>query len=231
MSTLLTSTRRRGRSWNFRKPSRLARNVTSSSTPDGHVAEMGRRHVLVHHRLEIEDIKSLLRAGYQMIVVARRPDERIGRPFRVRLRSEGRKAGPGEQRARGEKLDEAAAARELSCGQWHGGPSRIFCRTSYRAASPMETGAGCNPRAETAIICGKTGGSSPCQTASRQFPSSASAKQARLSPPDCARPASNTCRRGISYFCKARVKNSGRPLRRSTCAARGRPRTPSAKPT
>ena len=34
MSTLLTSTRRRGRSWNLRKPSRLARNVTSSSMPE-----------------------------------------------------------------------------------------------------------------------------------------------------------------------------------------------------
>ena len=34
MSTLLTSTRRRGRSTNFRKPSRLARSVTSSSMPE-----------------------------------------------------------------------------------------------------------------------------------------------------------------------------------------------------
>src|SRR5688572_11880397 len=34
VSTLLTSTSRRGLSWNFRKPSRLARNVTSSSIPD-----------------------------------------------------------------------------------------------------------------------------------------------------------------------------------------------------
>ena len=34
MSTLLTSTRRRGRSWNLRNPSRLARSVTSSSMPE-----------------------------------------------------------------------------------------------------------------------------------------------------------------------------------------------------
>jgi hypothetical protein len=33
MSILLTSTSRRGRNSNFRKPSRLARKVTSSSTP------------------------------------------------------------------------------------------------------------------------------------------------------------------------------------------------------
>ena len=79
-----------------------------------HVAEMGRRHVLVHHRLEIEDIERLFRARYQMIVVARRPDKRIGRPFRIRLRGQRREAGPGEQRACGEKLDEAAAARDLS---------------------------------------------------------------------------------------------------------------------
>ena len=50
-----------------------------------HVAEMGRRHVLVHHRLEIEHVERLLRARDQMIVVARRPDERIGRPLRIRL--------------------------------------------------------------------------------------------------------------------------------------------------
>jgi hypothetical protein len=33
MSIWLTSTSRRGRSWNFRKPSRLARKVASSSVP------------------------------------------------------------------------------------------------------------------------------------------------------------------------------------------------------
>jgi hypothetical protein len=33
MSIMLTSTSRRGRSWNFRNPSRLARTVTSSSVP------------------------------------------------------------------------------------------------------------------------------------------------------------------------------------------------------
>jgi hypothetical protein len=34
MSTLLTSTSRRGRNWNFKNPSRLARSVTSSSMPE-----------------------------------------------------------------------------------------------------------------------------------------------------------------------------------------------------
>ena len=34
VSTLDTSVRRRGRSWNFKNPSRFARNVTSSSMPD-----------------------------------------------------------------------------------------------------------------------------------------------------------------------------------------------------
>src|SRR5262249_34649050 len=34
MSTLVPSTSRRGRSWNFKKPSRLARSVTSSSMPE-----------------------------------------------------------------------------------------------------------------------------------------------------------------------------------------------------
>ena len=33
MSIMLTSTSRRGRSWNFKNPSRLARSVTSSSVP------------------------------------------------------------------------------------------------------------------------------------------------------------------------------------------------------
>ncbi len=76
----------------------------------GHVAEMRRRHVLVHHRLEIEYVERFLGAGDQMVVVARRPDERIGRQLRIRLSRQRRKTGAGEQRACGEKLNEAAAA-------------------------------------------------------------------------------------------------------------------------
>ena len=97
----------------------------------GHIAEMGRRHVLVHHRLEIEDVERLLRARDQMVVVARRPDERIGRPLRHFFRQR-RKGGAGEQRACGHELDEAAAARDLGGGQRHHGYSSLlrilFCR-------------------------------------------------------------------------------------------------------
>ena len=50
----------------------------------GHVAEMGRRHVLVHHRLEVEHVERFLGAGNELVVIARRPDIGIGPPFRER---------------------------------------------------------------------------------------------------------------------------------------------------
>ena len=43
-----------------------------------HKAEMRRRHVLGHHRLEVEDAERLLRARDQLVEAARRPDHRVG---------------------------------------------------------------------------------------------------------------------------------------------------------
>src|ERR1700674_5455907 len=70
---------------------------------------MRRRHVLVHHRLEIEHVERFLGARNEMVVVARRPDEGIGRPPWKRRFGERRKSRSGEQRARCDKLNKAAA--------------------------------------------------------------------------------------------------------------------------
>jgi hypothetical protein len=43
-----------------------------------HVAEMRRRHVLLHHRLEIEDVDRLARVLDQFVEVARCPFHRVG---------------------------------------------------------------------------------------------------------------------------------------------------------
>ena len=72
-SSVSTSTRRRGRSWNFWKPSRLARSGHLVVDAGRHVAEMRRRHVLVHHRLEVEDVERLARRVDQLVERARRP--------------------------------------------------------------------------------------------------------------------------------------------------------------
>ena len=77
-----------------------------------HVAEMGRWHVLVHHRFEIEHVERFLRACDQVRIVTRRPHIGIGREFgKLALLGERRKARAGKQRARGQKFDEVTAAR------------------------------------------------------------------------------------------------------------------------
>ena len=89
----------------------------------GHIAEMRRRYVLVHHRLEIEHVERFLGARNQMVVVARRPDERIGGSLGKRFLSERRKARASEQRAGHEKLNEAATAGRPIDDRHHDGSS------------------------------------------------------------------------------------------------------------
>src|SRR5580704_9415274 len=125
----------------------------------GHVAEMRRRHVLVHHRLEIEHVERFLGTSNQVIVVARRPHERIGRPLRTRLRRERGKVGAGEQRACGEKLNEAAAAGRLLDDRRHDGsssPSILPRILSGRRGDGNRRH--CIARVETAIIHGRLEG-------------------------------------------------------------------------
>ena len=68
-----------------------------------HVAEMRGRNVLLHHRLEVEDIESLVQFGNHFARVARRPVDRIGptQPFR--------ESAMREQRTGGEILQQIAA--------------------------------------------------------------------------------------------------------------------------
>lgn len=80
----------------------------------GHIPEMRRLPVLVHHRLEVEHVECLFRARNQVIVVARRPHIGVGLQLgKMRLLMgllrERRSAGAGEQRACSKKLDKAAA--------------------------------------------------------------------------------------------------------------------------
>jgi hypothetical protein len=44
------------------------------------VAEMRRRHLLAHHRLEIEHVDDVFRVRDQVVGVQRRPYQRIGKP-------------------------------------------------------------------------------------------------------------------------------------------------------
>ena len=146
----------------------------------GHIAEMRRRHVLVHHRFEIEHVERLLGTRNQVVVVARRPDERIGRTLRNRLRRERRKAAAGEQRACGEKLNEAATAgRPIDDRRHDGPPPRVFCDVSYRAGAAMETGAIALRASKLPSFAVDLRERSPCKTASQQSRSSASAKPAK----------------------------------------------------
>ena len=47
------------------------------------ITKMSGRHVLVHHRFEIKYVERVFRARDQVLVIARRPYERIRRPLRV----------------------------------------------------------------------------------------------------------------------------------------------------
>jgi hypothetical protein len=86
----------------------------------GHVAEVRRRHVLRHYRLEIEDVDGFLRVRDQLVEGARRPDHRIGQQARP-LGREGGEVGVREQRARGQELQEFSTC---DVGR-HGGSSRL----------------------------------------------------------------------------------------------------------
>ena len=70
-----------------------------------HVAEMRRRDVLLHHRLEVEHVERLPGVGDQLVEIARRPVHRIGQP---QLLPPGRCAR--QQRACRQELQQAAAA-------------------------------------------------------------------------------------------------------------------------
>ena len=118
----------------------------------GHVAEMRRRNVLRRHRLEVEYVDGFLRRGDQLVERARRPDHGIGQPRR-RLGRHGGEIGRGEQGARGEELQESAAARGLVVDRhWRpslwgepspgsGGPSGRRLPRSYSAGSARQTAA------------------------------------------------------------------------------------------
>ena len=77
--------------------------------PDGHVAEMGGRHVLAHHRLEVEHVDGILRRLDQVRGIERRPRQRVGQ---LRLRQqrlgEGELVGVGERGAGGDELQKPA---------------------------------------------------------------------------------------------------------------------------
>jgi hypothetical protein len=84
----------------------------------GHVTEMRRRNVLLHDRFEVEDVQRLGGIGDQLVGIARRPLCRVGRtdPFRH--------GAAREQRARGQELQETAAAGALNMMRRHRCPHR-----------------------------------------------------------------------------------------------------------
>ena len=85
----------------------------------GHVSEMRRRNILPHDRLEVENVERLRGVGDQFIEVAWCPVRRVRwpQPFRQRVAR--------EQRARRQKLQQAAAAGELKVLLRHRGPLNL----------------------------------------------------------------------------------------------------------
>ena len=73
-----------------------------------HVAEMRRRHVLVHHRLEVEDVDGLARRGDQLVERARAPYRRIGQALLLRQRL----GSVGHERTRSKELQETTTGGE-----------------------------------------------------------------------------------------------------------------------
>src|SRR5271169_2568956 len=109
VSTLETSLRRRGMSWNLRKSSRLARSVTSSSMPEAIYPKCAGGHVLAGNRFEVEHVDRVLWAIDQIAAARRRPDHRIGQ-FGRRFHAEGAHRAGRQQRTCREVLQKMAAA-------------------------------------------------------------------------------------------------------------------------
>src|SRR5262249_60980800 len=77
-----------------------------------HIAEMRRRHVLLHHRLEIEDGERLFRLADELADVPRRPRQWIGRTRRSGdVLRKSRPANLRQQWAPDQELQDAATAR------------------------------------------------------------------------------------------------------------------------
>ncbi len=79
---------------------------------------MRRRNILPHDRLEVENVERLRGVSNQLVEIARRPVDRIRwpQPFRQRAAR--------EQRARRQKLQQAAAADEVNRMRRHGCPPK-----------------------------------------------------------------------------------------------------------
>jgi hypothetical protein len=73
----------------------------------GHVTEMRRRNVVLHDRLEVEDVQRLLGIADQLVEIARSP---VGR---IRWTQALRQGGLREQRACSQELQQTAAARRV----------------------------------------------------------------------------------------------------------------------
>ncbi len=110
----------------------------------GHVSEMRRRNILLHDRLEVENVKRLRRVGNQLVEIARRPVSRIRwpQPFRQRVAR--------EQRARRQELQQAATADEVNMMRRHGCPPKEKILAQFARLSE------CNPDALRYDIVVKT---------------------------------------------------------------------------
>jgi hypothetical protein len=101
---LLTSTSRRGPQLEFAETFAIGAQGHFVVDARGHVAEMCRRNILPHDRLEVENVKRLRRLGNQLVKIARRPVDRVRwpQPFRQRVAR--------QQWTRRQELQQAAAA-------------------------------------------------------------------------------------------------------------------------
>ncbi len=137
MSTLLTSTRRRGRSWNFRKPFAIGAQRDLVVDARGHVAEMRGRHVLAADRLEIEHVDRVLGRLDELVRAHRRPHQRIGQL----APGDQSFAGEGEEPAGGQA---AGCPPEIAgtCGGWQLVRQTTAWRTLPQHAPPPALSAG-----------------------------------------------------------------------------------------
>jgi hypothetical protein len=100
----------------------------------GHVAEMRRRNVLLHDRLEVENVKRLRGVGYQFVEVARGPVRRVRwpEPFRP--------GAPREQRACRQELQQAAAADDVTRMRRHSCLPKRKDSRSVRSTKRVQSG-------------------------------------------------------------------------------------------
>jgi hypothetical protein len=101
----------------------------------GHVAEMRRRNVLLRDRLEVENVQRLRGVGNQFIEVAWSPVRRIGWPQPLC------QGASRQQRARRQKLQQAAAADEVNMMRRHG------CPPKQKIGAQFDRLSECNPDA------------------------------------------------------------------------------------